>query len=293
MLPALLAAASQAFAWGVTGHHYINRLAIACLPAKLRPLYLANQEWIVQHSIDPDNWREQHREEGPHHFIDLDTWGAEAAAHFPEKYEAACALYGKAAIDKNGVVPWRIGQYYDKLVQAFKARDARAIVETSAWLGHYAADIHVPFHAAANYDGQLTGQRGIHARFESTLVDRQIRFTDLNASPASLISDPVGAAFGWARHSLKLSADVLHADQSAAHADSAYGDAYYAAFAPQARPIAVQQLQAGAHDLASLWYSAWTAAGKPSLPAIDTHAGEPLDQPTHDPDLPASTGLTR
>ena len=281
-------------AWGVLGHHCINRLAIACLPARLRSLYVANQSWIVQHSVDPDEWREQHHEEGPHHFIDLDTWGADAAAHFPQDYQAACALYGKAAVDQNGVVPWRIGQYYVKLVQAFKSRDARAIVEISAWLGHYVADIHVPFHAAANYDGQLTGQRGVHARFESLLVERQIRFEDLTSRPASHISDPIAAAFSWARTSLKLSHDVLRADKEAAGADPAYGDAYYTAFGAQARPIAIARLREGAHDLASLWLSAWIAAGRPPLPAaIDTHAGESIDRPTHDPDLPAPEGTAR
>ena len=30
----------------------------------------------------------------------------------------------------------------------------------------------MPFHAALNYDGQLTGQWGIHSRFETELFER-------------------------------------------------------------------------------------------------------------------------
>jgi hypothetical protein len=287
LFPMLLAQTVRAAAWGFAGHHYINGLAIDCLPVELRPLYAANRDWIVQHSVDPDLWREQNRTEGPHHFIDLDTWGLEVAANFPQDYWTACGLYGEAAIDRNGVVPWRIGQYYGKLVRAFKERDARRIVEVSAWLGHYAADIHVPFHACANYDGQLTGQKGVHARFESDLLDRQIKPTDLKPHPAQRIKDPVAAAFCWARASLQLSEIVLRADRSAASQDAAYGDAYFAAFGKDARPIAVRRLEDGARDLASLWYSAWLAAGRPELPTpTDTHAGEPPDRSTHDPDLP-------
>ena len=36
----------------------------------------------------------------------------------------------------------------------------------------YCADAHVPFHATLNHDGQLTGQWGIHSRFESELFER-------------------------------------------------------------------------------------------------------------------------
>lgn len=282
---ALLSASPRASAWGAVGHHDINRLAILCLPAELRPLYTANQDWIVQHSIDPDLWREQDHSEGPHHFIDLDTWGESAVVSFPEQYPVACGLYGKAAVDKNGVVPWRIGEYYGKLVRAFKAGDGRTIVEISAWLGHYAADIHVPFHAAANYDGQLTGQKGIHARFESILLERQIRFEDLKPLPAVPLKDPVIAAFDWARTSLRLSREVLRADKMAVGRDSSYGDTYYKAFGVQARPIALRRLQEGARDLASLWLSAWITAGRPApLSPTNVHAAESLDRPTHDPD---------
>ena len=41
----------------------------------------------------------------------------------------------------------------------------------SSIVSHYVSDGHVPFHAALNYDGQLTGQTGIHSRFEAELFD--------------------------------------------------------------------------------------------------------------------------
>ena len=283
-LLALTLVPSAVGAWGVTGHRYINRLAIADLPVEMQPLYEANREWIILHSVDPDNWRNGDRSEAPNHFIDMDTFGADVAAHFPQDYWTACGLYGKAEVDKNGVVPWRIGQYYGKLVRAFKAKNARDIVESSAWLGHYAADVHVPFHAAANYDGQLTGQKGIHSRFESVMVERQIKFEDLKTRRAERISNPVKTAFEWAHTSYELTQPILDADKTAAAKDAAFGDAYYTELGVKARPIALRRLEEGGQDLASLWYSAWIEAGKPSLPAADVHTGEPLDKPTHDPD---------
>lgn len=286
LLTFLLLPAPRARAWGEDGHHDINSLAVDCLPANLQPLYAANRPWIALHGVDPDLWRQGYAPEAPHHFIDLDTWGMDIALHFPTDYWTACGLYGQAAVDKNGVVPWRIGQYYGKLVKAFKEHDTKGIVETSAWLGHYVADIHVPFHAAANYDGQLSGQKGIHARFETALLKRQIKLTDLKPRSARLIAHPVAAAFGWAQESLRLTLPVLAADKEAVATDAAFGDAYYTAFGAKARPIAVQRLEEGAQDLASLWFSAWAEAGKPEMPAAaDVHAGEPLDKRTHDPDV--------
>ena len=281
----LLLSAAPSFGWGTVGHRYASGLAVEDVPTELKPLYAANKEWIVAHSSDPDHWREQDRSEAPHHFIDLDKWGLEDAKNFPHDYWVACGLYGKDAVDKNGVVPWRIGQYYAKLVVAFKKRDARAIVDTSAWLGHYVADIHVPFHACANYDGQLTGQKGVHARFESVMVERQIAEKDLKTAGTVRISDPVAAAFGWTQTSLKRSFDVLAADKAAAVKDGNYGDEYYKTFGAKARPIALAALNESGRDLASLWAAAWIAAGKPALPdAANVHASEPLNAPTHDPD---------
>lgn len=251
----------------------------------MQPLYQANSAWIIQHSSDPDNWRGTDRSEAPNHFIDMDTFGEDVADHFPQDYWLACGLYGKAEVDKNGVVPWRIGQYYGKLVRAFKAKNAHDIVEISAFLGHYAGDVHVPFHAAANYDGQLTGQKGVHARFESVMVEKQIKFEDLMTRHAERIANPVKTAFEWAHTSLELTHPVLEADKAAAAKDADYGDAYYTAFGSKARSIAVRRLVEGGQDLSSLWYSAWIEAGKPALPdAADVHTGEPLDKPTHDPD---------
>ena len=163
-------------------------------------------------------------------------------------------------------------------------------MDTSAWLGHYVADVHVPFHACLNYDGQLTGQRGVHARFESVMVEKQIALKDLKLSGAGQIKDPVAAAFQWAETSLKRSADVLSADKEAAAKDANYGDEYYKTFGAKARPIALAALNESGRDLASLWFSAWNAAGRPALPNVtNVHGGEPLDAPTADPDSAVSS----
>ena len=41
--------------------------------------------------------------------------------------------------------------------------DVDYILKNSADLGHSFSDAHVPLHNSVNYNGQLTGQKGIHA----------------------------------------------------------------------------------------------------------------------------------
>ena len=45
------------------------------------------------------------------------------------------------------------------------------ILKNASDLGHYVADAHVPLHTSLNYNGQLTGQKGIHAFWESRLPE--------------------------------------------------------------------------------------------------------------------------
>lgn len=296
----LFSAASPSLGWGDRGHQYVNSFAIDTLPPSIKPFYEENRAWIVAHSVDPDLWKRETRSEGPKHFIDLDTWGDEIAQNYPTDYWLASGLLGKEAVDKNGTVPWRIAEYYGKLTNAFRKRDARAIVEISAWLGHYVGDIHVPFHACANYDGQKTQQRGIHARFESSMVEQQITLDDIKNNP--LQRRPTRAlkgkvvieeAFAWAKESLRLVNPVLEADISAKQTDSTYGDTYYKEFGAKARTIALTRLQEASRHLSLLWVSAWQEAGSPPLMALDAHAGEPLTAPTHDPDTTERAPRTR
>lgn len=284
-LPAL-----PSLAWDASGHNYANNLAVDCVPAELRPLYQANRAWIVRHSVDPDEWRrENFADESPRHFIDLDAPGVDTVRGYPHDYWVAVGLFGRAAVDRHGTAPWRIAEFYGKLVRAFRLRDARAVIEVSTWLGHYVSDVHVPFHATANYDGQSTGQRGIHARFEKSLVENLIKPDDLQPHPVEFIKDPVASAFQWAETSRSLCETILQADKRAILKDADFGYNYYVEFAITARPIAIRRLEQSAQDTASLWMSAWIEAGRPLFVEVaDVHARDPIDKPTHDPDRPAA-----
>src|SRR3954469_2257629 len=156
-------------AWGFNGHKYIADRAIDLLPADIRPFFQKYRVTIVEHAIDPDTYRTVGwTAEPPRHFLDMDSYGPFPFTALPHDYSAAVAARGADFVIKNGTLPWRTQEVYDQLRDAFRQLPTSAYARDnvklfSSVIAHYTADAFQPLHAAANYDGQLTGQQGIHA----------------------------------------------------------------------------------------------------------------------------------
>lgn len=271
---ALLALPAPAAAWGFAGHRMANRFAASAVPAPLRAFYEGNAAWLAEHSIDPDLRRD--RADDPDHFVDMDAFGAYP---FPDILMVEADHYARFGADarEKGRLPWRVGEVYRGLVAAFRAGDEARVLQHSADLGHLIADAHVPLHAALNHDGQLTGQHGLHSRWESALVER-LRFQlepALQPAAARRVADPVAHTFAVLRESFLNVAPLLLSDQeSAGPADFAdtpeddrYDNEYYSRMAEREKGRVLSRLAASATSAASLWLSAWEDAGRPALDA--------------------------
>lgn len=257
-------------AWGFEAHKYILDRAIMLLPPEIRPFFAKYRGSIVEHAIDPDLWRTAGWEAEPsRHFVDLDAYGPYPFKEVPRDYEAAVQRYGRDFVEKNGTLPWRTEEIFIKLTEAFTQKAAYSrdnIKFFSSVIGHYVGDAHVPFHAALNYDGQLTGQRGIHARFETELFLRyQPR---LQVSPAALVQVQTARSliFETLIESFPLVQTILDADKLAVNGREFYDDAYFASFFVQVKPIVERRLAASITATASVITAAWINAGRPSLP---------------------------
>ena len=273
-----LALPAPAAAWGFIGHRIVNRKAIETLPPELRPLFAANADYVSEHSIDPDLWRASGTPgEDPNHYLDMDAFGA--APPFPEiprSEQEHVQRNGEDALEK-GRVPWRAAEVYRDLVAAFRARDAAAVLERAAVLGHYVGDAHVPLHAVLNYDGQLTGQRGVHARWESELLERFELQIVARVQPRveTVTQDPVQATFDALVESFPLAAAVLESDKAEAGPadfattpeDDRYDDGYYSRTFAREGDRVVARLRARRSASGALWRQAWEEAGRPPLPA--------------------------
>jgi hypothetical protein len=270
---AMLAVPRSASAWGFEVHKFIVARAIELLPAELRPYFDKYRDAIVEHSIDPDLWRTAGwLEEPPRHFMDMDAYGPYPFKQLPRDYDEAVKRYGKEFVDKNGTVPWRTEEIYLKLVEAFeqKAPYARDNIRFfSSVIGHYVADAHVPFHAVINYDGQLTGQWGIHSRFETELFLRYRQKLTVNPKAVVPVRNVRDLIFDSLLASFPLVQPILDADKAAVSGKDYYDDEYFAVLFAKVQPILERRLNDSITDVASVIAAAWVRAGKPAVPADD------------------------
>jgi hypothetical protein len=273
---ALAATPTPTHAWGYEAHKFIMERAIGLLPPEIRPLFEQNKSTLIERAIDPDTWQVAgfDAQEDSNHFLDLDWegYGKYPYNGLPRDYTAAIAKFGKKRIDDNGTLPWRAEEMFGNLQRAFESYGRRGpfgrfdILFFSAWLTHYVSDAHVPFHAVLNYDGQLTGQRGIHSRFEAFLFERYRDQWTIAPKPISPIRNPRDFIFDVVLQGTQLAPAILKADLDAIGSRDEYDDAYYAAFFKANRAVVERRLNESIAASAAMIAGAWEAAGKPAVP---------------------------
>jgi hypothetical protein len=269
---AIVARPLPASAWGFEAHKLIMASAIRLLPPELRPFFEKYRTGIVEHAIDPDLWRTAGwTEESSRHFVDMDAYGPFPFRDLPHAYGEAVKRYGEDFVKQNGTIPWRTEEISAKLVEAFRQDGPYSrenIKFFSSVIAHYTADAHVPFHAALNHDGQLTGQWGIHARFETELFERYRSVLRLAPRPVAPVADVREFIFAALQDSFGLVQPILDADKAAVGARELYDDGYFAALVGKVRPILEKRLSDSITGVASLITSAWIQAGRPAVPLV-------------------------
>jgi hypothetical protein len=276
VLAAVLAATlvpTPAFAWGTAAHRYIMGRAIDLLPPQLKPFFDANRDEIVARSIDPDLWRSAGWEEEPNHFVDfgMKELGPFPFAALPREYGAALEKFGAAMLNRIGRLPWRAAEEFGNLRRAFEgfAHDSpyapTDVALFAPVVAHYIQDAHQPFHASANFDGQLTGNNGIHARFERDLFERFARRLTVNPKPPVATANVRDDAFDMLLTSYQQVEAILKADSDAAAGKDSYDDAYFEAFFAAVRPTLERRIAESITATAAVIAGAWESAGRPVI----------------------------
>ncbi|HUU13511.1 MAG TPA: hypothetical protein VM182_07345 [Terriglobia bacterium] len=261
-----LAACGNAFAWGPGAHRLVNNWAVQTLPPEIRGFFAANRQYLADHANDPVEWMEKDRYERKQHYLYLDKYGKFPYLELPHSFRRAVERYGSGRINRNGLLPWQIGEYSLRLTNALKAHDWEEAKEVAAALGHYVADTHDPLHTTENYDGQLTGQPGLADRFGSQVVDRYQSFFILRPDSAMKIDDPTDYAFAAVLESHTWVDQIILADRLAVRDLMGYNDDYFDRFYSRVGSFMIRQINLAIHDTGSYWYTAWLNAGRPPLP---------------------------
>lgn len=269
-----------AFGWGFWAHKTINRYAVALLPQPLKSFYDAHVDYVSAHAVDPDERRGEWKNEGNYHYLDMDDYGTYPDFKVPATLTAAIKKYGEERVVKDGMVAWRVGIDMDSLTEAMKAHDIPLVLHLSADLGHYVADMHVPLHATRNYNGQFTGNIGVHYRWETGIPERYGKDYKFNGiDDAVYIKDPVENAFRILTHSYSLLDRIFESDSLAksriprddlykvemrnGRKEYIYSNEYYEKFNNELNGMVEAQMRAATGAVASYWYTAWVNAGKP------------------------------
>lgn len=158
--------------WGFYAHREINQAAVYTLPPEMAAFYKANSSTIVDWAVRPDQRRYAVEGEAPRHFIDWDVYTpAQKDSLFRLPWAQAVAFMTEDTLQAYGIVPWHVVFMKFQLTRAFAAKNTREIIRLSAEIGHYIGDANVPLHTTQNYNGQLSGQTGIHGFWESRLPE--------------------------------------------------------------------------------------------------------------------------
>ena len=253
-------------AWGRNAHRLIINKAVDTLPADVRSFFEASRSPLLQHVTDPLDMLAKNPAEKQSESIALDKYGRFPFAALPRSYKAAVTKFGKLKLEANGLLPWQIGVYSQKLTEAFRAGKWDEARLDAAILAHYVAQAHDPFNTTDNSDGRLSGQTGISERFGSALIDRYSSFFPMRPNDAAFISDPTDHAFDACLSAHRWLESILFADRNAFRGENSYTDEYYDRFYNEAGAILIRQLSDAATDVGSFWLTAWTNAGRPALP---------------------------
>ena len=280
----LLFVAHRAYAWGFFGHRLLNRLAVYTLPPGMFGFYKANIEYLTVNATRPDSRRTVVPGEAPKHFLDVDRYGDSAEYKLPRKYADAVARYGEDSLLRHGIVPWNVVSMKNQLTAAFKAKDTDRILSLSADMGHYIADACVPLHTTHNYNGQLTGQRGIHGLWESRLPEILAANYDFFTGPAPYLERPSETIWATVGRSNAALDSVLHFEKELTEKfaeDKKYGfeergnqtvRVYSKEFSREYHQRLMgqveRQMRLAQRLIGAFWYTCWVDAGQPDLDAL-------------------------
>ncbi|MBI3143412.1 MAG: S1/P1 Nuclease [Bacteroidetes bacterium] len=277
--------------WGFFGHRTINRVAVFTLPKPLFAFYKYYLDYVTEHAVDADKRRYASEEEAPRHYIDIDHYGKEPFAAMPQSWDSAVAKYGEDTLMAYGIVPWQVQRVYRGLVHAFYHQDRDKILWLSADLGHYVADAHVPLHTTVNYNGQLTGQDGIHGFWESRLPELFAVEYDFFLPRAAFIRDPLSRIWKVVYDSHMALDSVLELERQLTETTpqgdkyaveergvtltKTYSQAFSAAYHVALNGMVERRMRQSIRCVGSLWYSAWIEAGQPKLDhLVDEEVGK-------------------
>jgi hypothetical protein len=265
-----LTAVTLAPAWWVVGHGSIAEAAVAGLPEDVPAFFRAGSKHLAHCAGDPDRWKNPAAKflkvaESPDHFIDLEDYDGK---DLPADRYQAIALLVRLEKDpaKAGLLPYAIGESYDRLSCAFydyradpenQAVRAKCLVYAGV-LAHYTGDLAMPLHTTRDYDGKKAPggkilQKGIHAKIDAFPEKNGLMAEEIcRELKAHQVEDVWGQVLKSLQESHALVERCYELDAAGA----------FDRPTPESREFILTRCRAGAQLTMDLWYSAWLRSAK-------------------------------
>jgi len=262
----LLTFSVMLISWGYTGHYKISESSSLSFNTQMQD-FLSWVDFLSDHSSDADFRKDSDPTEGPKHYIDIDNYSEfTSSGRIPQTLDSVVAIHGYSFVENNGFLPWATKTSFDSLTNCLQRRDFTKAQIFAADLGHYVADGHMPLHITKNYNGQLTGNSGIHSRFESTMINANISQIVYAGDSATEITDVNQFIFEYLYANYIYCDSILAADNYAKTFSTSYSSTEYkTALWDKSRSFTIPLFERASKSLASLIYSAWLQAGSPPL----------------------------
>ncbi|MDW3211318.1 MAG: zinc dependent phospholipase C family protein [Reichenbachiella sp.] len=276
--------ALSSYRWGFYAHRRINRLAVFTIPPELIGFYKKHIVYLTENAINPDQRRYAVEGEAPRHYIDLDIYGDSALQVVPHNWFDAVEKYTEDTLQAYGIVPWHIVLMKYQLTKAFEERDLDRILRYSADIGHYIGDSNVPLHTTENYNGQLTGQYGIHGFWESRLPELYADDYDFFVGKAEYVENVQERAWEavTAAHLAMDSVLRFEKELSKKFPESkkysyeergnstirVYSQKYAHAYDQMLDGMVERRMRASIKMVGDIWFTCWVDAGQPDVNAL-------------------------
>ncbi|MDC1037911.1 FlgD immunoglobulin-like domain containing protein [Candidatus Marinimicrobia bacterium] len=268
ILAIIFSGQDKIYAWGWQTHYYINEHAVDYLPPEME-IFQEYKEYIRSHATDPDS----DNQPGYYHYIDIDYYPEFFEGTFPYIWEDAVAQYGESVLADYGTVPWVIEEWTDSLSSLIASGQWDDVWQISAELGHYVADSHQPLHLTLNYNGQSSGNYGIHSRYETHMMNDHLSELPLPDSSSVYWDSVIDSTFNYIENTYPYVSDILAADDLASAQDPNHNSTYYSILWNELDTLTIHVVHSAIIDLATIWRTAWINAGNPILSLNDYNVG--------------------
>ncbi|HPO55017.1 MAG: T9SS type A sorting domain-containing protein [Ignavibacteriaceae bacterium] len=262
--------------WGKDAHLIINGRTGLSFNGEMS-YFLGWVDSLAAHASDADYRKSWDPTEDIKHYIDIDNYPSFVAnGYIIQDIDSLKMIHGAWFVENQGILPWAILWTMDSIKAALGRGDFHRAMLHAADLGHYVGDASMPLHITRNYNGQYTGQSGVHSRFESSMISRFKNEILFEGDSIEYIANKRDYVFSLLYENYKYVDSVLKSDSLAkAITGSTSNSAYYAAMWSYAKPFTVRLMKRASNSLAELLYTVWVDAGRPlPLTAISSELAE-------------------